>query len=132
MLNKRAFSGYVGLDLLFTSLVIVIMVVFAISTVNARTNAISGYFLSGQNTFSALVASDYVVKIGPGGENSPLAYHHIFRDLDRYSTFNGTKISGLDGYVAYLVPPANSNNSFCIARIVVIENTPEKIYVCNS
>ncbi|MFA5105814.1 MAG: hypothetical protein WC506_02530 [Candidatus Micrarchaeia archaeon] len=147
MLNNRHVAGYVGFDLLFAFLAISAMLVFSMLAINQKTSSIGQYFSTGASDYSALMASDYVVKLGLGGNSAPSIntagsgfHHHVFSMADSLvlSGITGAKPAGLSGYAAYLDnPPAGAAN--CVGRIAAVEDClnpggcaalPRRIFVC--
>ncbi len=129
MSNKRA-AGYVGFDLLFAFLAIAAMLVFSTAAISQNTAGVISYFSASTDQYSLLMASDYVVKFGLGGEPNPLSRHHVFRPGDSWllSGPSGAQAEGLPGYRVYNYAPSASGS--CIARIVVLDYWPHKIYIC--
>ncbi|HQT44801.1 MAG TPA: hypothetical protein PLO51_02395 [Candidatus Micrarchaeota archaeon] len=129
MSNKR-FAGYVGFDLLFAFLAIATMLVFSTAAISQKTAGAISYFSAGTDQYSLLMASDYVVKFGLGGESNQLARQHVFSvgNSGLLSSPSGSQIDGLAGYRAYGHAPPTLD--YCIARIVVLDYWPQKIYIC--
>ncbi len=123
--------GYIGFDLLFAFLAISAMLAFSVSALSLKSSQLSAYFSAGNFEYSMLMASDYVAKMGLGGQDAPMQYHHVFQPGSEIQLAAGAKASGLDGFTVYLDSvPYSAGTGACIARIAVVSGMPHKIFVC--
>lgn len=145
MLNRKT-SGYIGFDLLFAFLAISAMLMVSVLAINQKTVYLGHYFALAASDYSLLMASDYIVKLGPSGSSPPTGqayfsvfHHHVLQAADFTPAWgsSGAHAAGLSGYSAYLdSPPPGAME--CIGRIVSVEDCgfsgcqamPRKIFIC--